>query len=169
MEILYRILAPDETKLYRSIRLESLQTFPNSYGSNYKDQKAKEKLGFENIIAQELSDQFIMGAFSESSLLGICGFYRNPDQREQHKGAIIQMYVRPTYQGQQIGAALLETTMQKGFELKEIERINLGVYSHNKAAIHLYQKAGFKTYGIEKNCLKLKGRYVDLILMSIER
>ena len=169
MEIQYRKLKPSETKLYRTIRLESLQTYPNSFGSNYEDQRAKEKLGFETIIEQAQPDQFIMGAFSDSTLLGICGFYRNSDLREQHKGAIIQMYVRAAYQGQQIGASLLEATLQQAFQLPAIEHINLGVYAHNQAALHLYKKAGFTTYGVEKNCLKLASGYVDLILMAIER
>lgn len=165
----YRLLLPSEVKLYRQIRLESLQNFPNSFGSIYEEQKAKKELGFESNIKQQLSDKFIMGVFSNSNLLGICGFYRNSDLREQHKGAIIQMYIRPSYHGQKIGSTLLDATLQQAFQLTELKQVNLGVYAHNKAAIHLYKKAGFEVYGVEQNCLKLKEGFVDLILMTLRR
>ena len=167
--VTYSVLQPSESLLYRSIRLESLKTYPNSYGSNYEDQQQRKELGFEGIIKQQLPDQFIMGAFQANQLLGICGFYRNQDEREQHKGAIIQMYVRPSFQGQKIGYALLKATLERGFHLPEVERINLGVYAHNIAAIQIYKKVGFEVYGIEKNCLKIKEGYIDLLLMSLLR
>jgi len=168
-KVTYRLLQPSEAKDYRRLRLESLQFFPNSFGANYEEQKAKKQLAFETYIKEQTPDKFIMGAFSNTTILGICGFYRNTDQREQHKGAIIQMYVSASYRGQQIGTSLLVTTLEKAFQIKEVEHINLGVYANNEAAVHLYKKAGFTTYGVEKNCMKIGEKYMDLIEMVIRR
>ncbi|MEO1435774.1 MAG: GNAT family N-acetyltransferase, partial [Bacteroidota bacterium] len=69
--IRYRRLAPSDSKAYRAIRLESLQTYPNSFGSSYTDQVQKDKLAFERYIETSASSHFIVGAFQNNQLIGI--------------------------------------------------------------------------------------------------
>ena len=46
------------------------------------------------------------------------------------------------------------------------EQLELGVYSDNSRAIHLYEKFGFERYGIQPRAFKLKdGTYRDEIIM----
>ena len=46
------------------------------------------------------------------------------------------------------------------------EQLELGVYSDNARAIHLYEKFGFERYGIQPRAFKLKdGTYRDEIIM----
>ena len=169
MQLTYRKLKPNETVLYRQLRLESLKKYPDNFGSNYEAQKSKLKLGFENYIEQESIDEFIMGAFDNGQLISICGFYRQQDRRSNHRGEIIQIYVQPAYQGKNIGRTILQKTIETIFEIKEIEQIELGVFSNSKAALKIYNKVGFKEYGLQKNYLKSEDNYIDLSLMVLHR
>ncbi len=161
----YRKLRPEESGLYRSIRLESLQLYPDSFCSTYEQQLEKEKLGFENYIEIEHPDKFIMGAFKEDELIGICGFHRSADDWHQHRGEIIQVYIRAGHQGQNISMHLISACMEIAFKLPGLERIELGVLSSSKAAHRIYEKLGFEEYGVQKNYLKKGELYQDQIFM----
>lgn len=51
----------------------------------------------------------------------------------------------------------IDQTRANGFE-----QLELGVYSDNVRAIHLYEKFGFERYGIQPRAFKLKdGTYRD--------
>ena len=55
----------------------------------------------------------------------------------------------------------IDQTRSNGFE-----QLELGVYSDNSRAIHLYEKFGFERYGIQPRAFKLKnGTYRDEIIM----
>ena len=45
----YRKLKPEEAKKYRRLRLESLEKYPNSFGSKYSEGKKKTKYHLRNL------------------------------------------------------------------------------------------------------------------------
>jgi len=169
MAIHYRKLLPPDTTQYRAIRLEALKLFPESFGSDYESEAAKPKLGFEINIEQQLPDAFIVGAFDDDKLFGICGFVRELRPKTKHRGLIIQMYIQPAYQGRKRGLHLLQATMAEAFKIPEVDQIVLGVISHNISALKTYRQAGFKEFGTHPNYLKTGDRYFDEKLMVIFR
>jgi len=112
----YRKLESNESKKYRFLRLESLEKYPNSFGSKYVEQKQREKLTFENYIENSNSECFIVGAFDHDDLISFCGLHRLKDENCRHRGEIIQMYVQPIHQGKQIGFNLLKQTIAEAFK-----------------------------------------------------
>jgi len=87
--------------MYRHIRLESLQKFPESFGITYEEAIKNEKLRIEYDIENQSADRFVVGAFAEDRLIGICTFMKNEDGH----GNIYQLYVKETFQGNNAGAA----------------------------------------------------------------
>jgi len=154
VNITYNILTPANAAAYRAIRLEALQLFANNFGSSYAEEKAKPKLAFEGFIEQQTPGRFIAGAFDDAELIGICGFARDDSYKSNHKGLIIQMYVRQQYSGKGIGRQLLQTVVQRAFALPGVEQLVLGVITGNTSAIRLYEKAGFTTFGTHYNYFK---------------
>ena len=167
--IIYRKLKPEESNKYRSIRLESLQKYPNSFGSIYEEQKQKSKLSFEHFIEASNPDCLIIGAFQQEDLIGICGFYKHQDKRSSHRGEIIQMYVQTEYQGKYVGYNLLKATVSIGFQFDGLEQIELEVMTDVKAANKVYEKVGFKECGIQRRFYKKDGIYFDQRLMVLYR
>jgi len=169
-EITYRILQPADAPAYRAIRLEALRLFADNFGSSYEDESAKPKLAFETYIEQQTPGKFIVGAFDNNVLIGICGFARQDAKKTQHGGTIIQMYVNAQYSGKGYGLALLQTTVQRAFSLPGVEQLILGVVGANINAIKIYERAGFTAVGVWPNYFMLdNGQYLNQVLMVLER
>ena len=165
----FRKLKPGESHKYRVLRLESLQKFPNSFGSKYEVESQKSKLAFENFIEESNPDCIVIGAIQNDKLVGICGFYRYQDQRARHRGEVIQMYVQQEYQGKNIGYQLLKKTVATGFEFDNLEQIELQVMADIVAANRIYERLGFVECGIQRKFYKNEGKYFDQRLMILYR
>jgi len=139
MNIHYRKLLPKESRIYRSIRLESLKKFPESFGADYNEALKTEKFRIEYDIENQLADRFVVGAFDNDRLIGICTFVKD----ENNRGNLYQMFVKEEYQGKNIGLNLIQKVIKEAEkQLKDIE-IYLEVKNDNLKAFKLYKKAGF--------------------------
>lgn len=167
MDIKIRKLLPNESNSYRELRLQCLKTYPQHFSSNYQDEKRKEKLFFQPCIETCDTNNFVIGAFHESKLIGISGFNRYEKNKISHIGIIIQVYVTPEYQGKQIGFNLVKSTLSEAFKINGIEQIEIGVISSNKNADKIYANLGFETFGIQKHYLKIDNHYYDHKMMMI--
>lgn len=165
--IIVRKLQPHESPLYRSIRLTCLKNAPDCFGSTYEEESAMPKLKFESHIEKDADEQFMFGAFDEGKLIGIVGFDRVERQRTRHRGEVVQMYVDATYRGQNVGKKLLRGLVEQAFSVEGIEQLQLSVIAGNRAAINLYEKAGFKAYGLQPRYFKVGDRYMDQQFMQL--
>lgn len=165
----YRKLKPSESADYRAIRLESLNEYPNSFGSTYEEQKQKNKLSFETFIEESNPECLIVGAWHHEKLIGICGFYRLTEKGSKHRGEIIQMYVQSKYQGRSIGYNLLRATVSNVFKISELRQIELEVISTAKRASKIYGKIGFNEYSVKKRFDNNKNTYSEHKLMVLFR
>ena len=108
---------------------------------------------------------FEVGAFAGEKLVGEFGVAQvRPHIKYRHR-AVMGISVRKDYWGCGLGSYLMQLaigqTRANGFE-----QLELGVYSDNARAIHLYEKFGFERYGIQPRAFKLKdGTYRDEIIM----
>jgi ribosomal protein S18 acetylase RimI-like enzyme len=154
MDIEFRNLLPTESKVYRKIRLESLQKFPNSFSATYKEALKTEKLGLENDIENQTFEKFVYGAFSDNELIGICAFVKN----KMNIGTIYQMYVQQNFQGRNIGLRLVEEVIKEARIRYECSEIFLEVASDNYKAYNLYKKIGFEEVNEKENnkCFLMK-------------
>jgi RimJ/RimL family protein N-acetyltransferase len=67
------------------------------------------------------------------------------------------------------GTEATRLTVKHGFETLNLNRIYLSVYNTNPRAVCAYEKAGFVHEGVQRQAIYRKGRYLDLIFMSILR
>jgi len=169
MEVVYRKLKPDETGIYRQIRLECLRQFPDWFGSTYEESIKLEKLHGEKIIEQAKPEKFILGAFSGDALIGICACSRELRRKTGHRAEITQVYIKPEFQGKKIGEGMIRAMIKEAFLDEEVEQLELGVETTNASAIGLYEKVGFEHCGHIKHYFKDRGRYFDEYLMILYR
>jgi len=115
---------------------------------------ALENLVFENdaFPVQEFlhlyhigSDTFLV-ARTEHQLIGYISAYAENDT-----GYIASIAVHPDHRGNGIGRTLLRVAMRILERHPTLTAIQLHVRQSNKPAIHLYQKLGYVTIGIETN------------------
>ena len=78
---------------------------------------------------------------------------------------VMGISVRKEYWGCGLGSYLMQLAIDQT-RANGFEQLELGVYSDNSRAIHLYEKVGFERYGIQPRAFKLKdGTYRDEIIM----
>ncbi len=167
MPIIYRKLKPSEAADFRRVRLECLQKFPDSFGTLFEDEVVKPKLYFEDLIEKNVPDAFFFGAFYEKNLIGIAGFVRGDRTKTRHRGEIVAMYVNPDLRGQRVGENLLRALIKAVFEIEEIEQVHLTVVADNPAAVKLYERIGFESFGVQENYFKSGERYWNQNFMQL--
>ena len=137
------------------------------FGSTYEEESLLLKLKFETYLENNSQDHFMFGALDDGKLIGIAGFNRMERRRAMHRGEIVQVYVDSKYRGQNIGERLIRSVLEYAFRLDGIEQIQLSVVAGNQTAIQLYEKLGFKTFGIQPKYFKIGDRYLDQQFMQL--
>lgn len=74
--------------------------------------------------------------------------------------------ISPDYQGLGFGQAMLRLIKKYAFDYLEFERLWLLVLETNAIGLHVYQKAGFKQEGVQRQAIYRNGRRLDYIQMS---
>ncbi len=165
MSWIIRVLGAADAESYRHIRLESLRTDPEAFGSTYEREAAFTlETVRERLVPTD--HKFTMGAHTENGMLvGIVTFVRETSAKTAHKGNVYGMFVSPDWRGKGAGHALMAAMLQMASEQGGLEQVNLTVVTDNAPARKLYEALGFVTYGCERNALKHNGRYYDEDLM----
>ena len=167
MDIIIRKLQPHESTIYRAVRLACLKNAPEFFGSTYEEEVLNPKFWFETYIEADSPDHVMFGAFANEQLIGITGLNRMARKRANHRGELVQVYVEPAYRDQNIGENLLRHALDYAFGLEGVEQVQLSVITSNTRAIKLYEKLGFKTFGVQPKYFKVENGYLDQQFMQI--
>lgn len=87
---------------------------------------------------------------------------------EEHIG-LFGIIVHKDHRGKGIGTELTKQTIKEATKhLPTLEIVNLGVFSDNYRAIHIYQKFGFKEYGELPNGVIRNGKHYNQLFMYLD-
>jgi len=156
-----RRLTPADAEDCRTIRLKALRTAPEAFGSVLAVEEGRTLAE----VAERLESSAVFGAYAGSRIVGMVGFKQETGPKDRHKGLVWGFYVEPEARGQGVGAALMEALVAHARGL--VEQLTLAVVTDNAAAIALYRRLGFETYGVEPRALKGPDGYVDEALMVL--
>lgn len=73
--------------------------------------------------------------------------------------------VSPAFRHQGIGRQLISQVLQHAASVSGLRQVTLPVTASNPAAIALYEKIGFTSYGLEPAALLVNGEFHDEIYM----
>lgn len=144
-----RILGPEDAAVFHALRLEALTAEPGSFGSSAEEQAGRSLAQ----VAKTLSETTMFGAFVGDELVGLAGFARMAPVKEQHKGTVWSMYLRPSTRGSGLAGALLDKVIDHARGV--VEELRLVVVVDNAPAVRLYESRGFVRWGVEPYALKL--------------
>ena len=151
--MLVRMLGPADATLYRSLRLRALRDHPDAFTSSYQEER--EQPG--EAAAQRLAAHPFWGAYHHAELQGFVGLQRELRTKNRHKATVMGMYVAPEAGGQGVGRKLLDSLVAHA-RLNGLESLVLTVTDGNQRALRLYEAAGFRSFGIEPDAIRLGGR-----------
>ena len=121
---------------------------------------------FKNRILTGNVKQFIIIAKTENNPVGST-FLRDIDLK--NKKAEFEIFIgEDSARNKGIGTDCTKLIIKYGFEILNLNKIFLRVFSNNKGAIRAYEKAGFKYEGTAKEDVLLpNGEFQDIVFMSI--
>jgi len=173
--MLIRPLTELDGKQFWKLRLRALQENPEAFGAAYEEEINtpidKHISHFNNDFIVPAEENFILGAYNENNdMVGMVGFRRERRTKLRHKSNVWGMYVMSELRQTGIGKLLLSELLNKAKTLEGLEQVNLSVVSSNTEAKGIYNLFSFKTYGLEKNALKVGEQYFqeDLMVCFIE-
>lgn len=161
-EVGIRRLTPADAAAYRAIRLAGLKHDAEAFGATFEAESVKPLAWFFD----RLNQSTVFGALRQTEIVGTAGFAIRPGEKEDHKGLLWGMYVRPDARGEGVAGRLIEAVID--YARPRVELLQLSVVAGNEKARRLYAGFGFVEYGIELHSLKHNGRYFDEILMALD-
>jgi ribosomal protein S18 acetylase RimI-like enzyme len=153
MEI--RRLTIEDAAEYRALRLRSFREHPEAFTTSWEELDKQPVADTAKRLAS--ADMKWWGAFESEKLAGYVGLDRETRAKSRHKATLVGMYVAPEFAGHGIGRALVDVLLADA-RADGIELIVLTVTDGNAKAAQLYERCGFRSFGIEPHAIKVDGR-----------
>lgn len=160
-----RPLTPSEAQAYQDLRLEALRDHPEAFGSSYEEEAL---FSLETIRSRIPSSgpNAIFGVFAGERLIGMAGFAVYDRLKSRHKGVMWGVFVKPEWQGQRIGKALVQRVIDQAS--RHVIILEAAVSLTNEKARRTYHSLGFKPYGIERKAIRIGDRFYDEELLYLD-
>ncbi len=109
----------------------------------------------------------MLGGFVGDRLVGIAGLRVPARIKERHKGFLYSVYVDAGFRGLGLAVGLVEAAIAVAQEAK-LRLVWLTVAVGNDSARRIYDRLGFRTYGVEPRGLLVDGAFVDEEMMVLD-
>lgn len=152
-------LEPAQVEDYKRIRLSALETSPDAFGSTYAIEASRPLAHHADRIATTM----ILGAYEGDKIVGMIGFRQESGLKDWHKGFVWGFFVEPSHRRRGVGSGLIGALLENVRD--SVEQVTLSVVADGIGVIVLYERFGFRRYGLEPRALKTADGYLDEVLM----
>jgi L-phenylalanine/L-methionine N-acetyltransferase len=159
MKIKIRAAEPGDYKAIREI-FDSPRAVAGTLQIPYTPMKT-----WRELMSNQPPNARILLAEAGGKVVGQIGIHPIPRARRAH-AAMLGMAIRDEWQGRGIGTALLREAIMLADNWLHLLRLELTVYTDNKAGIRLYQKFGFVIEGTHRLYALREGVYVNAYSMA---
>ncbi|SHH34332.1 Protein N-acetyltransferase, RimJ/RimL family [Clostridium collagenovorans DSM 3089] len=129
---------------------------------------SKEPEEFKVTIEQEeeyiRKTSLILVVEIDGKIVGCATLQKGGSARTKHV-ALFGITILKEYTGLKLGSLLMKKVIEWA-EKNEVEKIELEVFAENIPAIKLYEKFGFVVEGRKVKSIKVKDRYIDMLLLG---
>ena len=160
-----RPLTAADAPAYRTLRLSALADTPAAFGASH-GQEAAEPLDWFAARITPRPPSRVFGAFDGDILIGMAGFLANYGEKKRHIGLLWGVYLAPTGRGRGIAAALVGAVIAHAREHVLVLHADVGV--DNQPARRLYERLGFRCYGIQTKALCVDSIFHDEALLALD-
>ena len=165
MTLEIRILNPTEAGELFRLRRGALLDSPMAFLASPEDDSASSEAAVSGLLKTQ-RESAVFGARTPE-LVGMLGLHRVTQRKAAHKVNLWGMFVLPAYRGQGVAAQLLDAAIRHARTLDGVTSVHLSVSDSAVAARHLYEKAGFETWGVEPDAIRFEGRSVGECRMRL--
>ena len=146
---------------YRKLRLEALKSDSPAFGSSYGEEVKMPP----DVWRQRITD--VLFAVSGGVPIGMVSVVFSDRVKTRHLAFIYGLYVTPGHRGKGVGTTLIDAVIAKVRKNRNILKVELSVNPEFRAALSIYQKAGFLTTGRAAGELKVGRRFYDLLNLEL--
>jgi len=127
------------------------------FGSDVDRETARTSESIQQFLSAEHDKSFVVGAFSNSELVGTAVFVRDALKKSRHKGDVTGVYVMPGHRGKGLARELMNRLISKARDIEDLETLLLCVNSMATPAKTLYASLGFSRFGVEPDSMRVNG------------
>jgi RimJ/RimL family protein N-acetyltransferase len=162
-----RRMNPDDAHAWAQLRQEALESHPLAFGASLPDKfSALVETAIDRLKTSE--DSAVFGAFIGNALVGTVGIRRDDGAKERHKSLLVAMYVRSGNRRTGVGELLARSAIRHARSWEGVEQIQLVVNDVAPEAKRLYERLGFRIWGIEPRSLRHNGVYTEATHMILD-
>jgi ribosomal protein S18 acetylase RimI-like enzyme len=151
-----RELGESDAEPLFQLRRRALLDTPLAFAASPEDDLASSVAAVRGLLSQGRGS-IVFGAF-DAALVGMLGLYRDRHVKAAHKVHLWGMYVRPEFRRRGCGRRLLDAALNHARTLNGVWSVQLSVSEAATEARALYERAGFRVWGIEPEALRCAGR-----------
>lgn len=155
---------------FYELRLTALQKNPEAFATDAGAWSGTALDQVSALISQDLaaSDSYRFGAFDdENMLVGMIGVTRPQRIKVRHKATFWGLWVEPEHRRMGIGTKLVQAALDSVRTIDEVQQIRLTVTT-GTPAIYLFEKFGFRCYGLERNALIIAQGAYDITYLTLQ-
>ena len=145
-----RQLTTADLPAFRPLRLDALRLHPRAYGASYQEE-VNDTLD-DYAARWPAPPGAMLGGFVADRLVGFAGLQVPARIKQRHKGFIYTVYVEQAFRGQGLARALVEAAIAVARDAG-LRFVWLTVAVGNDGARRIYDRMGFRTFGIEPRAL----------------
>ncbi len=160
-----RLLTPPDAGQLFELRRQALHDSPFAFSASPEDDRASSVAAVRELL-DRAPESVVFGAFTDQ-LAGMLGLYRLEQRKTAHVAMIWGVFVAPQWRGQGVAARLLDAAITHARALPGISSVQLSVNETTPGAQRLYEKFGFRVWGVEVDALRFNGRSTSESHMSL--
>lgn len=162
-----RRLAVADAPAYRLLMLQAYEQHPDAFTSSAGERAALPMHWWEaRLRASDVAPEVVIGAFSSAgALMGVAGVGFESREKTQHKSTLFGMFVAAEQRGRGLGALLVEGVLRYAHTRPAVTIMQLTVTEGNASAVRLYERCGFRAFGVEPYAVRLGEGFVAKVHM----
>ncbi|MDK2126726.1 GNAT family N-acetyltransferase [Parachitinimonas caeni] len=161
-----QILDVSHAQVYRQLMLQAYALHPDSFTSTAAERESLPLDWWRARLAPEAqAGERVIGAWVGGELVGVVGVSFERREKTRHKAALFGMYVDARFRQQGLGEKLVLAVIEAARQRGGVRLIQLTVSNGNIAAYRLYERCGFRPWGLEPYAVRQGDQFIDKMHM----
>jgi RimJ/RimL family protein N-acetyltransferase len=162
-------LTPDDTARLRVLRAEAIRTEPWSFGPTPGEDLFESEERARDILADPGHALFGVEDLTDPArpLVAMAGIMRSTRAKQAHTVNIWGVYTRPAFRRHGLSRAVMTACIAHARGWGGAAQVALSVSERAPGARALYESLGFRTWGVEPDCVRIGSESADERFMHL--